>query len=122
MFNIFRRAQPIGPLADGDRTLGAGPKGQTRDAEIGCLLLYTARIGDGQPAVEHQVHQRDVAHLPRTIAVSRAGNRLCEIMGTSYIPPVKQFLFFCNFNRQEAQNVPQEVMTSTLFLGLSRRS
>ena len=24
--------------------------------------------------------------------------------------------------RQEAQNVPQEVMTSTLFLGLSRRS
>ena len=58
--DIVRCAQPVGPLGDRNRPLGVGPKRQAWNAKIGRLLLDTTRVGDGQPAIEHQVHERDM--------------------------------------------------------------
>jgi hypothetical protein len=53
-------AKLIGTLVYGDRPFSVGTHGQTRDAEISSLFLYTPGIGDSKTTVKYQIHKENI--------------------------------------------------------------
>ena len=60
VFDIFQAAQAVSTVDCGNGPLGIGPHGQTRNPQIGCLLLDAAGICNGKAAMEYQVHESDI--------------------------------------------------------------